>query len=52
MQTLHYEVLGLDQQTFSLEADLEAEDAVIREINLPLFTFIHLYFGRVGGYKS
>jgi len=29
MQTLHYEVLDLDEQIVSPEADLKAEDAII-----------------------
>jgi len=33
MQTLHYEVLGLDQQAVSLEADLEAEEAIIEALS-------------------
>jgi len=32
MQTLHYEVLGLDQQIVSLEADLKAKDAKIEAL--------------------
>jgi len=33
MQTLHYEVLGSDQQFVSLEVDLEAEDAIIEALS-------------------
>jgi len=33
MQTLHYEVLDLDEQIVSLEADLKAEDAIIEALS-------------------
>jgi len=33
MQTLHYEVLGLDQLIVSLEADLKAEDPIIEVLS-------------------
>jgi len=33
MQTLHYEVLDLDEQIVSLEADLKAEDVVTEALS-------------------